>query len=286
MGTQEVLIGRAMDCAIRTDDAMVSRHHARIYWDGAKWVVEDLGSANGVFYQEQRVSRHGMSHGDAVRCGSLWLRFVDSGGHPPPSGAIPAIHQGNDPAQAAAAVAAAQPFPRPAAQPAVNPAAQAVPSQDRIKGGMGSDDAGEIMRQRRRIEQLQTELRMYRRGSGADTAQKLEDLENENIALEEQVGQLESRVQQLEDVIAAEGADVKMRQATELIAKTSETVQQLNDVLSNLRINVMAAEGEFEQFAHQLPRASFELIREALRSSSRDVDASRELLRALRDLAD
>jgi hypothetical protein len=37
----------------------------------------DMGSSNGVFFQEQRVARHGLRHGDAVRCGSLWLRFVD-----------------------------------------------------------------------------------------------------------------------------------------------------------------------------------------------------------------
>src|SRR5687768_9936422 len=67
-----------MDCAIRTDDAMVSRHHARMYWGGGGFVIEDLGSANGVYYQEQRVQSHLLKHGDAVRCGSLWLRFIDT----------------------------------------------------------------------------------------------------------------------------------------------------------------------------------------------------------------
>ncbi len=265
-----------MDCAIRTDDAMVSRHHARLYWQGGQYFVEDLGSANGVFYQEQRVTRHALSHGDAVRCGSLWLRFVDTGAQPPLSGAVPSLHA----ADQAAMVARLQgqpttPVPPPTAEPA-SPAA----------GSYGSNDAEEIRRLKRRIEQLQTELRMYRRGSGADAAQKIEDLENENHQLEEQVALLQGETQRLEDIIAAEGADAKLGRANHLITKTSETVQQLNDVLSNLRINVMAAEGEFEQFSHQLPRASFELIREALRSSSGDVDAARELLRALRDIAD
>src|SRR5262245_60873460 len=66
-----------MDCAIRTDDAMVSRHHARVFWGGGGYVLEDLSSANGVYFQEQRVQSHLFKHGDAVRCGSLWLRFVD-----------------------------------------------------------------------------------------------------------------------------------------------------------------------------------------------------------------
>src|ERR1041385_7054090 len=89
----EIKVGRAMDCAIRTDDAMVSRHHARIFWGGGGYVLEDLQSANGVYFQEQRVQSHLFKHGDAVRCGSLWLRFVDTnqlaGNAPPPQQANP-----------------------------------------------------------------------------------------------------------------------------------------------------------------------------------------------------
>src|SRR4030095_11455835 len=78
-----------MDGAIRTDDAMVSRHHARVFWGGGGYVLEDLSSANGVYFQEQRVQNHLFKHGDAVRCGSLWLRFVDTAqvGGPAPGGA-------------------------------------------------------------------------------------------------------------------------------------------------------------------------------------------------------
>ena len=60
-----------MDCAIRTDDAMVSRHHSRIFWGGGGYVLEDLSSANGVYFQEQRVQSHLFKHGDAVRCGNI-----------------------------------------------------------------------------------------------------------------------------------------------------------------------------------------------------------------------
>ena len=211
-----------MDCAIRTDDAMVSRHHARLYWQGGQYFVEDLGSANGVFYQEQRVTRHALSHGDAVRCGSLWLRFVDTGAQPPLSGAVPSLHAADQAAMAARLQASptAQ-VPPPQSEPAQAPASP---------GSYGADDAEEIRRLKRRIEQLQTELRMYRRGSGADAAQKIEDLENENHQLEEQVALLKGETQRLEDIIAAEGADAKLSRANHLITKTSETVQQLNDV--------------------------------------------------------
>src|SRR6267378_3052516 len=91
----EIRVGRAMDCAIRTDDAMVSRHHSRVFWGGGGYVLEDLSSANGVYFQEQRVQSHLFKHGDAVRCGSLWLRFVEAGpavagdGSPPAAPLMP-----------------------------------------------------------------------------------------------------------------------------------------------------------------------------------------------------
>src|SRR5262249_17514826 len=88
LGAQEIRIGRSMDCAIRTDDAMVSRHHARLYWGGQGYVLQDLQSANGGYYQEQRVQNPLLKTGDAVRWGSLWLRFVDTAqlaaAEPPP----------------------------------------------------------------------------------------------------------------------------------------------------------------------------------------------------------
>jgi hypothetical protein len=62
-------------------------------------------------------------------------------------------------------------------------------------------------------------------------------------------------------------------------------VTSLNDVLSSLRIEVMAAEGEFDQYSHQLPRASFELIRQSMKNAADFADQARELLRSLREIA-
>jgi hypothetical protein len=76
----EIKIGRAMDCAIRTDDATVSRHHSRVFWGGGGYILEDLSSANGVYFEGQRIQRHMLKHGDAIRCGSLRMRFVDRSG--------------------------------------------------------------------------------------------------------------------------------------------------------------------------------------------------------------
>ena len=87
-------VGRALDCAIRTDDAMVSRKHSMIRMENGRFYVEDLGSSNGTHVNDMRVNKHPLSHNDVVRCGSLWLRFIEDApagagvGHPAP-GPVP-----------------------------------------------------------------------------------------------------------------------------------------------------------------------------------------------------
>ena len=48
----------------------------------------------------------------------------------------------------------------------------------------------------------------------------------------------------------------------------------------------MAAEGEFEQYAHNIPRASFELIRQSLKDAAAHCDEARDMLRKLREVAE
>src|SRR5260370_2061948 len=72
-----VFLGRAADCIIRTDDAMVSRKNCKLSAVGGKFVVEDLGSSNGTFVNEQRVTKQMVKHGDVIRCGSLQVRYVE-----------------------------------------------------------------------------------------------------------------------------------------------------------------------------------------------------------------
>ncbi|MCA9678621.1 MAG: hypothetical protein KC464_26575, partial [Myxococcales bacterium] len=144
----------------------------------------------------------------------------------------------------------------------------------------------EIRRLRRRIEQVQAELRILRGGKmGADKARRMEDLEADLASAEEERGQLKTRIAELEAQIANEGGSVKVQRAVEIRGKAAEIVTQLNDILSSMRIEVMAAEGEFDQYSHSIPRASFELIRQSLKESAEYVDGARELLRQLREVA-
>lgn len=288
LAAAEVKVGRAMDCAIRTDDAMVSRHHARIFWGGGGYVLEDLSSANGVYFQEQRVQSHLFKHGDAVRCGSLWLRFVDTSqlggqaGTPAPMmqhpgmGATPA----SGPTGHIAAIQA-PPGGLGAPAPSATPAAPAPPSTSNQEAEV------EIRVLRRRLEQLQTELRVFRSQKfNQDTAKRMEDLENDLSMMEIERDNLKLRLDAAEGQLTAEAGSVKVKRALEIAALTAESAASLNDLLSSLRIEVMAAEGEFEQYSHSVPRASFELIRQSLRDAASHCDEARELLRKLREIAE
>src|SRR4051812_23137427 len=75
LGAEPLLIGRASECKIQTQDAMVSRRHARIVWEGNYW-IEDLGSSNGVYVGNEKVQRAPFRPGDTVTCGSLVLRLL------------------------------------------------------------------------------------------------------------------------------------------------------------------------------------------------------------------
>jgi hypothetical protein len=77
--TETVYVGRGLECAIRTDDGMVSRRHSQIRMEGGRYVVEDLGSANGTHLNSTRVQKQALGHADVIQCGSLMIRFVDEG---------------------------------------------------------------------------------------------------------------------------------------------------------------------------------------------------------------
>jgi hypothetical protein len=77
--TETVYVGRGLECAIRTDDGMVSRRHSQIRMEGGRFVVEDLGSANGTHLNNTRIQKQALGHNDMVQCGSLMIRFLDEG---------------------------------------------------------------------------------------------------------------------------------------------------------------------------------------------------------------
>lgn len=70
-----VRIGRHPQCDLVVADPLVSRRHARIVPEGEGWVIEDLGSVNGVFLNDRRVKRHRLQDGAVMRIGRTQIVF-------------------------------------------------------------------------------------------------------------------------------------------------------------------------------------------------------------------
>jgi signal transduction histidine kinase len=71
----EALIGRR-NGVVPLTDSTVSRRHARVLRDNGRWLLEDLGSANGTFLNGTRLARPMAVHGgDQIRCGTTLLIF-------------------------------------------------------------------------------------------------------------------------------------------------------------------------------------------------------------------
>ena len=49
-------VGRTPENEVHLDDPQVSRRHAEITWDGVRCTVTDLGSSNGTFVNNRRLT--------------------------------------------------------------------------------------------------------------------------------------------------------------------------------------------------------------------------------------
>jgi len=76
LGKGPAVIGRGGDCAVRLDDRVISRWHARLYCSGGQWWIEDLGSRNGTFVNGQKITSPQRLHrDDRVQIGETTLVF-------------------------------------------------------------------------------------------------------------------------------------------------------------------------------------------------------------------
>ncbi len=69
-------IGREADNDVVIDNAGVSGHHAIIAQVGDNFFVEDMGSTNGVFLNDRRVSREQIHYGDVITIHKHKLKFT------------------------------------------------------------------------------------------------------------------------------------------------------------------------------------------------------------------
>jgi len=84
VGNRPVTIGRSPDNDIPVDNLAVSNHHAKIYYEAGRMVVEDLDSLNGTFVNDLRIERATLHDGDHIHIGKHKIKFDTSGDAPVP----------------------------------------------------------------------------------------------------------------------------------------------------------------------------------------------------------
>ncbi|HEV3193420.1 MAG TPA: GGDEF domain-containing protein [Polyangiaceae bacterium] len=76
LGTAPFEIGRSAKNDLPIDQESVSRHHARITFDGQGYRLHDLQSTNGTFINDEAIVEERLADGDQVRVGRSILKFM------------------------------------------------------------------------------------------------------------------------------------------------------------------------------------------------------------------
>jgi pSer/pThr/pTyr-binding forkhead associated (FHA) protein len=70
-------IGRSSSNLIPLSDPTASRNHAKVHYHEGSWVVEDLGSTNGIIFNGERVGKLSLSPGDMFQIGKTSFSLVE-----------------------------------------------------------------------------------------------------------------------------------------------------------------------------------------------------------------
>jgi chromosome segregation ATPase len=280
---EPVWVGRAMECAIRTDDAMVSRKHSMIRFDQGRYWVEDLGSSNGTHVNDVKVQRQALNHNDVVRCGSLWLRYVEDG----PMFGAGAPQAGMGMGGAPMGAPRTQILnPSPAAPPATDFGFQSTvatprsPTQGLPQGGLGGGlspqsysgggrsvvvdmgDSGEAQRYRQQADELRSQYELVRgerdkevaenkrlRAEASNLTQRLEDAKTQAKESEEAIDGLKRLVEDIrsenEQTRERDGRmTTQLAEAQEDLASRTRQLQRANDDINKMK-------QEMEQYKRQ-----------------------------------
>jgi hypothetical protein len=69
-------IGRKPGCEIMIDNLAISGEHANIFTVGEDSFIQDMGSTNGTFINNKKITKHHLKNGDAVVIGKHTLVYL------------------------------------------------------------------------------------------------------------------------------------------------------------------------------------------------------------------
>ena len=76
VGPAGAVLGRSRDADVVLNDPNVSRHHAEVRPSGGSWIVNDLGSTNGIKLNGRRVrGPESLKPGDEIELGTSRVTF-------------------------------------------------------------------------------------------------------------------------------------------------------------------------------------------------------------------
>ncbi|MCF7821618.1 MAG: GAF domain-containing protein [Mariprofundaceae bacterium] len=81
-------IGRVLENDVCLQDANISRHHAEIVYANGGYLFKDLGSSNGSYIKDIRITERPLGNGDAVRIGRTILTFIEDPADTTPAGLV------------------------------------------------------------------------------------------------------------------------------------------------------------------------------------------------------
>lgn len=80
LDSDRVTVGRHPESDIFLDDITVSRRHAEVRREGARYWVSDVGSLNGTYVNRERADDRELADGDELQVGKFKLVFVHGTG--------------------------------------------------------------------------------------------------------------------------------------------------------------------------------------------------------------
>src|SRR5580704_2424495 len=91
LNIERTTVGRVEDNTFQIADGSVSSHHAEIVLRGSDIVIRDIGSTNGTFINNEKITEAVLKPGQTLRFGQVELKIDDGkpAGAPPPAAGNP-----------------------------------------------------------------------------------------------------------------------------------------------------------------------------------------------------